>query len=120
MKFKTKNLVLSTLGVISAIMITSAVTYAFFNYASVGTTDNVITTGSITFLYTEVNEAGNGISIENAFPKSDDLGKVSTKTGEYFDFKVASTTGNNTIPYEVTARKSKDSDDIDKYIREDY
>ena len=110
---KKKNLILTLLAVLTVILITGGVTYAFFSYAKTGTTDNLITTGSITFLYTEVDGVGNGISIQNAFPISDDKGKVLTKTNEYFDFKVTSKTGNDKIPYEVTARKSIDSDNID-------
>jgi len=115
---KNKNLILSLLAVITVIIITGGVTYAFFSYTGTGTTDNVLTTDTITFLYTEVDGVGNGIKIENAFPISDEKGKVLTKTNEYFDFKVTSKTASTiSIPYEVTARKSKDSDDIDEYIR---
>jgi len=115
---KKKNLILSLLAVLTVIIITGGVTYAFFSYTGVGTTDNVLTTDTITFLYTEVDGVGNGIKIENAFPISDEKGKVLTKTNEYFDFKVTSKTASTlAIPYEVTARKSKDSDDIDEYIR---
>jgi len=115
---KNKNLILSLLAVITVIIITGGVTYAFFSYTKTGTTDNVLTTDTITFLYTEVDGVGNGIKIENAFPMSDEKGKVLTKTNEYFDFKVTSKTASTiAIPYEVTARKSKDSDDIDEYIR---
>jgi len=115
---KNKNLVLSLLAVLTVIIITGGVTYAFFSYTKTGTTDNVLTTDTITFLYTEVDGVGNGIKIENAFPMSDEKGKVLTKTNEYFDFKVTSKTASTlAIPYEVTARKSKDSDNIDEYIR---
>jgi len=115
---KNKNLILSLLAVLTVILITGGVTYAFFSYTGTGTTDNVLTTDTITFLYTEVDGVGNGIKIENAFPISDEKGKVLTKTNEYFDFKVTSKTASTiAIPYEVTARKSKDSDNIDEYIR---
>jgi len=115
---KNKNLILSLLAVLTVIIITGGVTYAFFSYAKTGTTDNVLTTDTIAFLYTEVDGVGNGIKIENAFPMSDEKGKVLTKTNEYFDFKVTSKTASTiAIPYEVTAKKSKDSDNIDEYIR---
>jgi len=115
---KKKNLILSLLAVLTVIIITGGVTYAFFSYTKTGTTDNVLTTDTITFLYTEVDGVGNGIKIENTFPMSDEKGKVLTKTNEYFDFKVTSKTASTiAIPYEVTARKSSDSDDIDEYIR---
>ena len=115
---KKQGLILSVLGVLSITLITAGITYAFFTYTGEGTTDNIITTGSITFLYTEVDKVGNGIQIENAFPKGDELGKVSTKTNEYFDFKITSKTASTVaIPYEITARKSTDSDNIDEYVR---
>jgi len=115
---KKKNLILSLLAVLTVIIITGGVTYAFFSYTGTGTTDNVLTTDTITFLYTEVDGVGNGIKIENAFPISDEKGKALTKTNEYFDFKVTSKTASTlAIPYEITARKSSDSDDIDEYIR---
>ena len=110
MNKKKNGLILSILGILGLIVITAGVTYAFFNYAKEGTTDNVITTGSITFLYTEVSGVGNGISIENAYPISDEVGKVKTGDKEYFDFKITSDTfGDASIPYEITARKKADS-----------
>ena len=69
---KSKNLILSILGILSIVLITTGITYAFFSYAGVGTTDNTITTDTITFLYTEVDGVGNGIKLENAFPISDE------------------------------------------------
>ena len=118
MNKNNKNLILSILAVLTVILITGGVTYAFFNYAKEGTTDNVITTDTITFLYTEVGGVGNGIKLENAFPISDEVGKNLTKTNEYFDFKITSKTASTiSIPYEVTTRKSSASDNIDEYIR---
>jgi len=105
-----KGLMLSLLGIIGLIVITVGVTYAFFNYTKEGTTDNAITTGTITFLYTEVSGVGRGISIDDAFPISDTQGKAQTGEGKVFDFKVTSTTQMDaSIPYEVTARKKATS-----------
>ena len=50
---KKKSLILSLVGVLSLVLITAGVTYAFFNYAKEGTTENTITTGTITFIYEE-------------------------------------------------------------------
>ena len=61
MKNKKKQIIITLIAIISLIVITVGVTYAFFNYAKEGTTDNTIQTGSITFLYTEVS--GVGLSI---------------------------------------------------------
>jgi len=107
---KKKQSILMLVAIIGLIVITAGVTYAFFNYAKEGTTDNAITTGSITFLYTEVNGVGRGISIDDAFPISDAQGKAQTGEGKVFDFKVTSTTQMDaSIPYEVTARKKTGS-----------
>lgn len=110
-KKKTTGIVLSVLGVLSLVLITAGVTYAFFSYAKQGTTENSITTGTITFLYDEKKAEGNGIVITDALPMADSDGKVLTGDNNVFDFKVtAETTGNANIPYQVTARMSKDSD----------
>ncbi len=107
---KKRELTLSIIGIFSIIFITTGITFAFFNYNKQGTTDNTITTGSITFLYTEVDKVGKGISITDAFPMSDAKGMDQTGEDKVFNFKITSTTSNsNSIPYEITVRKSKDS-----------
>lgn len=63
MNKKRKEMILAILAVISIVIITTGVTYAFFNYVKKGSTENSMTTGNITFLYTEVSEVGRGISI---------------------------------------------------------
>lgn len=100
------------------VAVTAGVSYAFFNYMRLGTTDNVITTGTITFLYDEKEALGNGISITDAYPMNDSNGMKLTGANNIFDFKVlATTTGNADIPYEITARKTTDSDDIDSNVK---
>ena len=94
------------------------VSYAFFNYVKLGSTENTVTTGTITFLYDEKNASGNGIVITDALPTSDANGKVLTGANNVFDFKIlATTTGNTNIPYEVTARKKADSTAPDSAIK---
>ena len=110
MNHKKKEIILSILGIVSLILITVGVSYAFFNYAKEGTKENSIETGTITFLYTEVSKVGKGISIQDAYPISDEIGKVQIGEGKVFDFKVTSTTPNSSsISYEVTARKKSNS-----------
>ena len=110
MNKKSTGLLLSILGVISLVLITAGVTYAFFSYTKQGTTENVIKTGTITFLYDELEGEGNGIKITDAIPMTDAEGKVLADANQYFDFKVTSTvSGDATIPYEVTLRKGADS-----------
>ena len=101
-----KSIILMILGIIGLIVITAGVTYAFFSYTKEGVTENTVKTGTIEFLYTEVDKVGAGISIEDAFPMSDEQGKAQTGAGKEFNFKVTSkVTGNLDIPYTVTARK---------------
>ena len=110
MKNKKKQIIITLVAIISLVVITVGVTYAFFNYAKTGTTDNTVKTGSITFLYTEVSGVGKGISLTEAYPISDSIGKVQTGEGKVFDFKVTSTIEmNSNIEYQVTARKKSDS-----------
>ena len=107
---KKKQVLLTLVAIISLIVITVGVTYAFFNYAKEGTTDNTIQTGSITFLYTEVSGVGKGISLTDTYPVADSIGKVQVGEGKVFDFKVTSNISmNSNIGYQVTARKKTDS-----------
>ena len=110
MKNKKKQIIITLIAIISLIVITVGVTYAFFNYAKEGTTDNTIKTGSITFLYTEVSGVGKGISLTEAYPVADSIGKVQVGEGKVFDFKVTSNISmNSNISYQVTARKKTGS-----------
>ena len=110
MKNKKKQIIITLVAIISLIVITVGVTYAFFNYAKEGTTDNTIKTGSITFLYTEVSGVGKGISLTEAYPVADSIGKVQVGEGNVFDFKVTSNISmNSNIDYQVTARKKTGS-----------
>ena len=107
---KKKQIIITLVAIISLIVITVGVTYAFFNYAKEGTTDNTIQTGSITFLYTEVSGVGKGISLTEAYPVADSIGKVQVGEGKVFDFKVTSNISmNSNIGYQVTARKKTGS-----------
>ena len=110
MKNKKKQIIITLIAIISLIVITVGVTYAFFNYAKEGTTDNTIKTGSITFLYTEVSGVGKGISLTEAYPVADSIGKVQVGEGKVFDFKVTSNISmNSNIDYQITARKKTGS-----------
>lgn len=105
-KKKSTGLVLSILGVLSLVLITAGVTYAFFTYAKLGTTENVISTGTITFIYNENSANGSrSIAIENAKPISDEVGKALSADNEIFDFSVSGvSSGTAAINYEITAK----------------
>ena len=110
MKNNKKTVIVTLIAIISLIVITVGVTYAFFNYAKEGTTDNTIKTGTITFLYIEVSGVGKGISLTDAYPVADSIGKVQVGEGKVFDFKVTSNISmNSNIDYQVTARKKTGS-----------
>ena len=110
-KKKSTGLLLSILGVISLVLITAGVTYAFFSYTKEGQTVNRISTASIIFRY---DETGNALNITNALPTADSTGIAKT-TGqgveaENFTFTVTSTTpAKAQIPYVVTVAKDATS-----------
>ncbi len=120
---KKKQIFLTLIAVLSLILITVGVSYSLFTYSKTGVTDNIVKTGKINFLYTEVSGIGKGISLTDAFPISDEEGKLQTGEGKVFDFKITSTIEmNSSISYEVTARKKSDStldeDDVKLYLTE--
>ena len=120
---KKKQIFLTLVAVLSLILITVGVSYSLFTYSKIGVTDNIIKTGKINFLYTEVSGIGKGISLTDAFPISDEEGKLQTGEGKVFDFKITSTIEmNSNIKYEVTARKKSDStlaeDKVKLYLTE--
>ena len=118
MKNKKKQIIITLIAIISLIVITVGVTYAFFNYSRTGTTDNVVKTGGITFLYTEVSGVGKGISLTEAYPVTDSIGKVQVGEGKVFDFKVTSNISmNSSIGYQVTARKKTGSTLADSAVK---
>lgn len=109
-EIRTQSRIVLVLAIFLLVAVTIGVSYAFFTYARLGTTENTITTGTITFLYDEKNASGNGITITDALPTTDANGKLLTGNNNAFDFKVlATTTGNTSLPYEITARKKADS-----------
>lgn len=118
-KKKTTGLLLSILGVISLILITAGVTYAFFTYAREGETPNTISTGTIEFEYDELTEQeGNKITITDALPMDDDTGMALSDQGQKFDFKIKSKiTGSTTISYEITVRKDNESTLSDDMVK---
>ena len=109
MKEKEKNyekFILSGALVLLLIVSVVGITYAVFSYQREGEKNNVITTGSIIFTYTETT---NGINLQNAMPTSDEVGKKlerSENNEGYFDFNVScSLAGTSRINYEVYATK---------------
>lgn len=109
-KNNNKQILTLVLCLLCLVAITVGVSYAFFQYVKNGTKENVITTGTLTFLYTEMGGTGAGINIENAVPIADNIGKNLIGDGQVFDFKITSnTTLDTSIPYEITVRKKSNS-----------
>ncbi len=105
---KSKNKeVLSVALVLLLVMIIVGVTYAAFTFSKTGTVENVITTGAVTMIYTE---GENKITINNAIPMTEEVGKTLSDENFIFDFTInINIVGNTTISYEVTAEKDPSS-----------
>ena len=56
MKNKRYAIIIAIVAVLSFVLITAGVTYAFFSYIKTGTTENTIQAGSITFHYDETTQ----------------------------------------------------------------
>ncbi len=132
----SKQILLSILGVAILIVAVIGVSFAAFTYAGVGKKENTITTGSITMNYTE---GAKGISITNAMPVSDAVGKAITNTAGaadtgsdlaggaghleagasgVFDFNVnAKINGSVTIKYDIMVVKKSSSTLGDAYAK---
>lgn len=113
------KLMLSCIFIVLLFILVIGTTYALFSYTKEGKIENTISTGSITFSYTE---SSNGILLQNAMPVSDEVGKkldISQKNNGYFDFNVSSTiSGTSKINYEIYATKiSVDNELNEKYVK---
>lgn len=100
------------------IIMVIGVSMATFTYTKEKDSVNTISTGNI---YLNYNEENNGINITNAYPMSDDLGRVLTNEDQYFDFSVdASIKGDVIAKYEIAAIKDTtstlDNDEVKLYL----
>lgn len=101
----SKNILLSIIGIALLLVSVVGITYAIIVFGKKGIVKNTISTGSITMLY---NESDNVISINDALPMSDSVGKIQN---EYFDFSIAANIkGNVSIDYEIRARRTDSGD----------
>lgn len=94
---------------LSLVFLFSGISYSIFSYFGKGMTNNVIYTGKIIFSYSDANGGDNGIHIEDALPISDEVGKVLSGNGEYFDFTVTASTIKTNLAYEIAVKKNKNS-----------
>ena len=103
----SKQVLLSVLGVAILVVAVVGVSFAAFSYSQTGEKVNTITTGTISMDYVE---GVNAISLTNALPMTDEVGKALADANQYFDFTVsANITGTTTINYAITATKEADS-----------
>lgn len=93
----SKQLVLSIVGIAVLAIAVVGVSFAFFTYSRTGTSNNVITTGSINFSFEEENS----LELVNKFPQEDADGKNNDK----LNFKVFGSISNGgvDIAYDVYA-----------------
>lgn len=112
-----KNSAIIIMIFLSLICLFSGISIAFFDFFGAGMTNNVIQTGRVVFSYSDANGGINGINIENAFPISDDLGKIQFGPSEYFDFTVSSSTTNTNLMYEIVALKDENSTLAEEHVK---
>ncbi len=114
---ENKNkIIVSVLGLVLLLVFVVGITYAVFTYTKKGNVENTIRTGKITMSYTE---GENGITLENAYPMEDSVGKVLSDPNQLFDFTVnINLYGSKTpVSYEVTAEKDENSTLGDSDVR---
>ena len=94
----SKQTILSIVGIAILVIAVVGVSFAFFSYSRTGTTNNVITTGSLTFEYEETSASA--LSLTNRFPQTDSEGAAETSAFA-FDVKGTVPTTANAINYKV-------------------
>ena len=109
MEKKKQGIIITSVLLVCLILVVIGVSFAFFTYSRQGSKENTITTGSLTFVYDEQKAEGNGITLSNAFPMSDDEGKGQSGDNNVFDFQVLATTQGESISYEVIGKKEDSS-----------
>lgn len=114
---RNKKILLSIILILLLMISVVGVTYAIFIYSKEGKVKNTVRTGDLTFSYVETSS---GISIVNAMPISDEVGKkLDSSENGYFDFNVScKIAGTSTIQYEVYAKKQRVKNQIEeKYVK---
>ncbi len=98
-----KRIILPVIMILLLVIVTTGVAYAVFTFSREGTIENTLEIGTIMLTYTE---GKTGIILEEAFPISDEKGKMLTGANNVFDFTVQAVMGKPTaIAYEVSAIK---------------
>lgn len=112
-KSYNKKIILSIALIVLLLVSVIGITYAIFTYSKEGEVKNTVRTGDLTFSYVETSS---GISLENAMPISDEIGKkLDSSENGYFDFNVScKIAGTSIIQYEVYAKKQEVKNEIEE------
>ncbi len=98
-----KKIILLIIILLLLILATIGVTFAAFTFSQEGAVENMLESSTVMLTYTE---GKTGITLNEAYPISDEKGKVLVGENNVFDFTVQATLGKSTlIGYEVTAVK---------------
>lgn len=110
-KINYERLKLTTLVILvfSLVLLVFGATYAICSNLILGTTDNILEAGMLSFSFNEDAFLGNGINIENALPTSDERGKILNSTSQYFDFSVNALATLAPLSYQVVVIKQDNS-----------
>ena len=99
MNNNSKQILLSVIGVAILVVAVVGVSFAMFSYTRTSTQVQQITTGALSFVFTD----GDKITLTDALPISDTEGAALTGNGKVCTFTVTSTTPSTTsIGYTVT------------------
>lgn len=118
-KDKSKSIVIPVILTFLLLLIVIGATYAVFIYSKEGNKNNVISTGTLTFTF---EETSNGISLTNALPISDSVGKTLSKDEKnngYFDFNVSCRIlGTDVIKYDIYATSVDENNTLpEEYVK---
>ncbi len=116
-----KKIIVSIIMIFLLVIVTIGVTFAVFSFIKQGTVENTLETSTVVLTYTE---GKTGIMLNEAYPISDQKGKVLVGENNVFDFTVQATLGKSTvISYEVSAVKlpindvtSLEDDEVKLYL----
>lgn len=114
-KKSVRNILLCILILVILVISVISLSFASFQKEKQDDSSNSIKTGNISMNYTE---SVNGISINNAMPISDTVGKSLNGEGECFDFTINTTiAGDVSLEYEIAAIKDETSTIPDSNIK---
>ena len=109
----TIDILFSFIGLATLVVLVFGVSYAVWSNSITGTKINTLTSGYLSFNYTENDSSV--INIDKALPISDEVGKKISNSNEYFLFTVSNNFGES-INYEILLEPLVNNLD-NKYIK---